>query len=367
MTFANFIFFIFLFFSITFFIVLVLLMRQIKKQGRLPQDKMTTLAAVLFIPSIIIFALLFKSISNWRNDISKEQNRIEIESFIASVYKPLSDSRTKLRANLLDIQILIRKAESMEIAHPNHFDLIRIVNQQWSLGHAALYKAYTETDKEVRRAWIAHNTMDRQDVLVKFSKQAVQIETQIKKAQTDSQTHLYGVQGEMVKMLDRSRKLLDANRKPPKSKKQIAINLALRDKVRPINSGMTAELLRFLGTLDARLEEDVKTLHELIRIAGQQTAVIKDHLYKNRDLEQPLTKIIRDWKILEDQSNNALKEIYHAIEAEYVVRKLGLSPDNPAIKAMHQTFVKTIPTIKGEGLKQKKRIDQSYTINLGGN
>lgn len=342
-------------------------MRQIKQQGRLPQDKMTTLAALLFIPSIVIFALLFKSISNWRSDIRAEQNQIEVESFIASVYKPLANSRKELRNNLLQMQTLINKVESMEIEHPNHFDLIRMVRQQWSLGHASLYKAYTETDKEVRRAWIAHNTMDRQDVLVKFSKQAVQIEAQIKKAQTDYQTHLYSVQGEMVKMLDRARKLLDANRKPPKSKQQIAFNQSLREKIRLVNSGMSNTLLSFVGTLDTRLEEDVKTLHELIRVAGQQTAIIRDHLYKNRDLEQPLTKIISDWKALENQSNEGLKQIYYAIEAEYVVRLLGLDAESPAINAMHKTLLSTIPAVMGEGLKQKKRIDQSYSINLGVN
>ena len=349
------------------FILLVLLMRQIKKDGRLPQEKMTTLAAVMFIPAIIVFALLFKSTSNWRADIRQEQNRIEIESFIASVYQPLANSRTELRNNLLEMQTLIQKVESMELAHPNHFDLIRMVRQQWSLGHASLYKAYTETDKEVRRAWIAHNTMDRQDVLLKFSEQAVQIDAQIKKAQVDYQTHLYSVQGEMVKMLDQARKLLASNRITPKSKQQIAINQALREKIRPINTGMTTELLSFVGTLDMRLQDDVKTLHELIRLAGQQSAIIRDHLYKNRDLEQPLTKIITDWKTLEDKSNDGLQEIYYAIEAEYVVRRLGLTAKSPAIKAMHQTLLKTIPAIKGKGLKQKKKIDQSYSINLSGN
>ena len=341
-------------------------MRQIKRDGRLPQEKMTTLAALLFIPAIVIFALFFKSISSWRSDIRQEQNRVEVESFVASVYQPLANSRTELRINLLKMQTLIQKVESMELAHPNHYDLIRMVRKQWSLGHALLYKAYTETDKEVRRAWIAHNTMDRQDVLLKFSKQAVQIEKQIKKAQTDYQTHLYSVQGEMVKMLDRSRKLLESNRITPKSKQQIAINQALRENIRPINSDMTTELLSFIGTLDVRLEDDVKILHELIRIAAQQSAIIRDHLYKNRDLEQPLTKIISDWKTLEDKSNDGLQEIYYAIEAEYVVRRLGLSADSPAIKAMHQTLLKAIPAIKGEGLKQRKRIDQSYNINLSG-
>lgn len=342
-------------------------MRQIKKDGRLPQEKMTTLAAVLFIPAIVIFALLFKSISNWRTDIRQEQNRVEIESFITSVYEPLANSRSTLRTNLLEMQTLIQKVEAMELTHPNHIDLIRMVRQQWSLGHASLYQAYTETDKEVRRAWIAHNTMDRQDVLLKFSKQAVQIEAQIKKAQTNYQTHLYSVQGEMVKMLDRARKLLSANRSPPKSKQQIAINQQLREKIRPLNPGVTTDLLNFIGTLDMSLKGDMEILHELIRVASQQSAIIRDHLYKNRDLEQPLTKIINDWKLLEGKTNKSLQQIYYAIEAEYVVLRLGLLQDSPSIKAMNQTLLKTIPAIKGEGLKQKKRIDQSYSINLSGN
>jgi len=131
LTFANFIFVIFLLISIVVFIVLVALIRQIKKDGRLPQEKITTLTALLFIPAIVIFALLFKSISNWRTDIRTEQNQIKIESFISSVYPPLARSRSQLRKNLLEMQTLIEKVESMELAHPNHVDLIRKVRQQW--------------------------------------------------------------------------------------------------------------------------------------------------------------------------------------------------------------------------------------------
>jgi len=180
----------------------------------------------------------------------------------------------------------------------------------------------------------------------------------------DYQTHLYSVQGEMVKMLDRARKLLAANRNPPQSKKQIAINQSLRETIRPVNTGVASELLNFLSTLDKRLTDDVNIMHELIRVSGQQSAVIRDHLYKNPDLEQPLTKIINDWKLLEDKSNKSLQQVYYAIEAEYVVRKLGLSANSPAIKAMNQTLLKTIPAIKNQGLKQKKVIDQSYSVNL---
>lgn len=366
MTFANFIFVIFIVVSIAVFIVLALLMRQIKIDGRLPHEKMTTLAAILFIPALIVCALCFKSISNWRTDLRQEQQRIKIESFISDVYQPLANSRVELRKNLLKVQALLQHVERMISTHPNHLALTSMLKKQWSLAYASLFEVYTETDKEVRRAWIAHNTLDQQDVLLKFSKQAIQIDAKIKKAQADHQIYLHDIQGKMVEALNRSRKLLAAHQTPPKSTRQVESNQALRKGIRPINTAVSEELMSFLGTLDSRLQNDLKVLYELIRISGQQSAIIRDHLYKNRDLERPLTKIISDWKILEDKSNKSLQQIYYAIETEYIVRQLGLPSNSPAIKAMHQTLTKTIPAIKGEGLKQKKKIDQSYSINLKG-
>ncbi len=338
-------------------------MRQIKKDGRLPPEKMSTLAGVLFIPSIIIFALIFKGISNWRADIQLENNKIELESFVSGVYEPLTKSRRSLLKNLSSMNGLIRNVENMELEHPNHADVIRDVKDQWSVAYEELHKAYLDSDKEVRRAWIAHNTMDSQDVLVKFSKQAVQIESELKKAGKNYQAHVYSVQDAMVKSLDQSRKLVDANIKPSKSKKQNVLNQALRESIRPFNNFAITELLNFLGTLDERLKNEVETLRELIRLSAQQAAILKDHLYKNRDLEKPLTKIISDWKALEDSSNESLEQILYAIEAEYVAVKLGLSIESPAIKAMHKTLYNNIPTIVGKGLKQRVVIDQSYRIN----
>lgn len=183
MTFANFILVIFLLLSLLVFVVLVLLMRQIKKDGRLPREKMSTLAGVLFIPCIIIFALIFKGISSWRADIQQENNKIKLESFVSGVYAPLTKSRRSLLNSLSSMNGLIRNVENMELEHPNHTEVIRHVKDQWGVAYKDLQQAYLDSDKEVRRAWIAHNTMDSQDVLVKFSKQAVQIESQLKQAE----------------------------------------------------------------------------------------------------------------------------------------------------------------------------------------
>lgn len=343
--------------------MLVMLMRQIKKQGSLPAEKMSTLAAVLFIPAIIIFALVFKSISNWRADLKLEASQIEIESFVQRVYKPLSDSRKALLNSLAEMRSLLLQIESMEASYPNHASLIQQVKKEWDTGQSALYEAYSDTDREVRRAWIAHNTLDSQDVLGKFSKQAVKLQSNIKRAEKDYKVHLYGVHDEMVKSLDSARHLLNSMQKPAKSKKQREKNAALRETIRPFNQALVAELIQYLAQIDGRLEQQVLTLQELIRLSGQQAAILRDHLYQNPDLEKPLTKIIQSWKALEADGQSQLQQILYAIESEYVAVKLGLPTNNPAIKALRKSLRVNVPAVVGRGLKRRKEIDQSYTIN----
>lgn len=340
-----------------------MLIRQIKKDGRLPPEKMSTLTAVLFIPTIIIFALTFKWISGWRADIQHQKNQIEIKAFVESVYKPLATSQKSIVSNLSEMRSLLIETDNMGLDHPNHIKLIQHVKDQWQKGHGVLYDVYTDTDKEVRRAWIAHNTMDREDVLGKFSKQAVQLEVQIKKAEKVYQSSIYSVQGEMIKTLDRARRLLDANRKPAKLRKQRKANQTLSDAIRPYSSSARVDLIMHLTAIDPRLTDDVKTLQELIRIAGQQIVVLRNHLQNNNDLEKPLTKIILDWKNYEESTQLRLRQVLFAVEAEYVSRKLGLSYKSPAVKAMHKSLLLDIPVIVGKALKQRKIINQSYNIN----
>ncbi|MGV6852300.1 MAG: hypothetical protein ACWA5R_09025 [bacterium] len=338
-------------------------MRQIKKDGRLPAEKMSTLAAVLFIPAFIIFALSFKGISTWRNGIKLETEQIKIESFVKKAYQPLSSSRQSLQNNLSQMQSLIQNIESMALSYPNHAELIQKVKQQWGTGQDALSSAYVETDREVRRAWIAHNTLDSQDVFAKFSKQAVYLESQIKKAEKDYDVHLHSVQGEMTKAVNDASQLIRALRKPAKSKKQQLKNKALREKIRPFNQSLTAELIGYVGQIDKRLEQQILTFQELIRISGQQSAILRDHLYQNPDLEKPLTKIINNWKTLESDSSLRLQQIFYAIEAEYVAVKLGLPEKNSAIEALRKNMRTIVPEVVGQSLKRRKAIDQSYNIN----
>ena len=339
-----------------------MLMRQIKKDGRLPPDKMMTLGAILFIPTILIFALVSKSISNWRADIQIEKERVEVSQFVQRVYKPLATSQESLVNSFAKMRFLLQQTKELERAYPNHAELISSVTTQWSDSQSVLYDAYDVTDKEIRRAWISYNTMDQQDVLSKFAKQAVHLETGIKKAEKSYQLKVHSVQDEIIKNLDAARRLLDSNRKKSQSKKQKARNKALQEKIRPFDDSTISSLILFIDSIDSRLKDDVVSLQKLIRISGQQSEIIMAHLVKNQDLEKPLKIIINDWKALEANTRMHFKQVLYAVEAVYVAKKLGLNKNSPAIKAMEKSLLINVPSIVGKALKQRNRIDQSYKI-----
>jgi len=58
-----------------------------------------------------------------------------------------------------------------------------------------------------------------------------------------------------------------------------AINQSLNELIKPVNSNVSTELLTFIATLDERLEADLSSIHELIRVSAQQSALIRDLLY----------------------------------------------------------------------------------------
>ena len=337
-------------------------MRQIKKDGRLPAEKMTTLAAVLFLPALLVFALVFKGISNWRSDIQFENNRVEIETFVNHAYPPLVDSQQRLLLTLQEMQALLGDIEALEMEFPSHIDLIQTIKQQWLTSQNVLYNVYETTDREIRHAWISHKTMDSRDVLAKFSKQAVQLNSNITNAKKDYRLELLGAQDGLVKNLDAARQLLDSVRKPPKSKKQRTKNAETLKKIRHFDDRTKTKLVNFLGRIDSRIQQEVEALSELIRLSGQQIAKVRAFLLKNQDLEKPLTKIMTDWKTLEQNSFTRMNQILFATEAEFIALKLGLSQNSPAIKAMHKSLRVNLPAIVGKAQKERKSIDQSYNF-----
>ena len=363
MTFANFIFVIFLLVSLLIFVVLVLLIRQIKKDGNLSDKKVNKLSAILFIPAIIIFVFIFKQISDWRTDIRNEQEQLELNSFVETNHKPLLISQNAIQAERYKIQRILQKMESMVLEHPNHEQLIFKAIERWNRGLQELWNAYTDTSREIRYYWLLSKTKEGQDVKATFSKRAIALKTNNKKADKKYQKIIFSIRGDLVKSLDRARKLLDANRRPSKNKKQRAINQLIRQNMHPFNDGTVSNLVNFMGQIDVRLKTEVEKLQELIRTSGQQSIIIRNFLQDNPDLETPLTITINNWLVLEHNSRKRLNQILYAIEAEFIALHLDLPLKSAAIRAMHKSLLKNVPLIVGKALKQKKNIDQSYNIS----
>ncbi len=338
-------------------------MRQIKKDARLPAKKRTMLGAILFIPAIIIFVLIFKQITNWRADIQFQQERAELNAFVSSVYPPLVDSQNAILAEKRKMSVLLQKVENLGYQHPNHAQLITDITQKWRLGLQKYEGAHKETDREIRRAWISYNTMDQQDVLVKFAKQSVRLDLKNKKAEKKYQNTIYNIQDKLIKSLDNARRLLDANRRSPKNKKQKALVQYIRQNILPFTTGAEERLVNFLGTIDQRLKQEVENLQELIRFSAQQSIIVRNHLQNNPDLEAPLVTTINNWIRLEQIGQEKLNQILYAIEAEYIALSLDLSLKSPAIRAMHKNLLRNIPLIVGKAMKQRQTIDQSYNIS----
>jgi hypothetical protein len=361
LTFANFIFAVFLLLSAIVVMVLIMLIRQIRKDGNLPEEKMNTVVALLFIPAIIIFALVFKGITDWRGEIQQQQERLEISQFVERIYTPLATSQQSLRDSFVQMRTLLREIDELEITYSNHAKMISTIRKEWSAAQLVLFNTFNDTDKEVRRAWIAHNTMDQEDVLAKFSKQAVYLEENLQKAEREYELSLHSSHDKLIKNLDGARKLIDSNRKPPR-KKQRLLNKDLLENLQPFNDRITADLTTYIASIDSRLKVEIETLQELIRLSGQQVSILKTHLRKNADLEKPLTIVINRWIDLEQKNRAQLKQVLYAIEAEYVARKLGLSAKSPALAALHKSLRINIPAMVGNALALRKSIDQSYKV-----
>lgn len=356
--FANVVLIAFLLVSVIIFGFLIVLIRQIKKDGQLSQDRLTRLTAFLFIPALLIFALVFYAISNWRSDIKHQQNRIEIEQFVKGVYKPLTISQQSLLQSVQHMRKLRDSIAPLRDKHPNHAEMLKNIASEWRGSQQTLYTLYSETDKEIRHAWISYKTMNRQDVLDKFYTKAVKLNDKITKLNRDYQIGVRGAKDELVDSIDTARRLLN-NKKPKKKKKPV-------DNKTPIifdfNDSATTTLLSFLSEFDIGLEIEVQRLREDIRLASQRYEEVRLYLIDNPDLEKPLNKVLDDWIRLEKNNRTDLNRILYAIEAEYLATRLGLSKNNQAIKAMHKSLKLNIPAIVGKAQKQREVLERSYNI-----
>lgn len=339
-----------------------MLIRQIKKDGRLPDKKRITLAVILFVPTLLVFGLVFKQISDWRIDIQSKQEQHELDKFVAFIYEPLLYSQRGIEDERIRMQGLFQDAESMALEYPNHQKLIASVANKWFVGLQELWRNYIEINKEIRFYWILSRTNEGQNVKSKFSKRAISLTANNKKANKKYRKIIFSIRDDLVKSLDEARILLNSNYRPARRKRDRERNKFIRDNILPFSDATTAKLIDFIKGIDQRLAAEVKKLQELIRKSGQQSVKIQNYIQSNSDLAVPLTITINNWVKLENQSRAKLDQILYAIEAEYLAFYLELPRSDAAIKGMNKSLRRNIPSIVGKALKQYKNIDQSYNI-----
>lgn len=372
--FANVVFIAFLLISAIVFGFLVLLVRQIKKDGQLSQEKLTRLSAFLFMPFILIFALVFYGLSSWRADLKYQQSRVEVEKFVNRVYPPLAESQQSLLQSISHMRKLQESIEPLRDEHINHAGLLDKIATEWRDSQQTLYTLYAETDKEIRHAWISYKTMDQQDVLDKFNTKAVKLNDKITKLDRDYQVGVRGAKDELIKSIDAARRLLEDKKRRTKQKKKKSkakskkqIKGKNKDNQEPIvivnfTERTTAKLLAFLSRLDDALADEVLRLEEDIRIARQRHEEVRLYLKDNPDLQLPLSKVMNGWQQLQRTNHQYKNQILYALEAEYLARKLGLSKNDPSVSAMHKTLQSKIPSIVRKARMQRVALERSYSI-----
>jgi len=360
---ANAVLIAFLLVSVIIFGFLIVLVRQIKKDGQLSQDRLTRLTAFLFIPALLIFALALYGISSWRAEIRQQQNLTEIAQFVNSVYKPLATSQQALLQSIQHMRTLRNSISPLRDKHPNHAEMLKNIASEWRGSQQTLYNLHTQTDKEIRHAWISYKTMNQRDVLDKFYTKAVNLNDKINKLNRDYQIGVRGAKDELIMSIDAARRILNNQKKTKKSKKKSKKQTSNSTPIIfDFKDSTITVLLNYLSQFDIGLEIEVQRLREDIRLAQQRHEEVRLYLIDNPDLEKPLNKVLDDWVLLQTNNRTHLNRILFAIEAEYLADELGLSKNNQAIKAMHKSYKLKIPSIVGKAQKQREVLERSYNI-----
>ncbi len=362
MMFANVSFILFLILSIAVFGFLTLLVRQIRRDGQLPEDKLKRLSALLFIPTILIFIVIFYGLSSWRAEIKAQQTRAEIAQFVTRVYKPLGDSQQALLQSARDMRLWIDGVARLREEFPHHHELLSRIEAEWHASQKRLFQLYADTDKEIRHAWISYKTLNQQDVFDKFYTKAVRLNNKIEKVNKDNQLNIRGVQDELVKSIDQARRLLNSKKNNKRKRKKTQKPHQPETGMDDFKETTITTLLQYLSSRDKGLAGEVRHLQENIRLARQRHEEVLLYLEDNPDLRQPLEKVLQGWQTLQTLNQQDLNKILYALEVHYIARKLGLSKNNPAIKAMRKQLALRIPAIVSHAQKQREALERSYNI-----
>ena len=341
---------IFIILSLALLVGWFLLVKKIHNKTHLPSEQLFLLAmGLLFIVGLLIWKSSDK-LETWQNGPTPEVED-KIHNYTLSIYKPLVQSRKRVAAEIRDMNILLDDIDELVNDHPRHANLLLEVKQIWSKGVFALKKLQKETDKEVRHAWIAHDTMNQKTVDAKFSKEAVILDKNINIELDTFQKLILKVHEMIRKDLAGIQKQL--TKKTPRSNE-------LSRNTLNFSTDTSEKLLRFSKTIDPAAHAQLEKLVDEIGITEQRQEKVKNHLADNPDLAGPLNQVIEAWKAAEQNNRYHFDQLLYALESALLGRKLGLDKKDYAIVSMNNTLKSHIPAIISEIQQKRSAIDNSY-------
>ena len=288
---------------------------------------------------------------NLGSGIFSSDNKEEIHNFTLKVYKPLVHSLDTVDAEINDMKVLLADINDLIDEHPRHSSLLISAKKTWSDGAYELRKQQKEVKKKIRRAWIAHDSMNQKMVGTKFSRDAVKLDKRVNQNLKTFRKLIINVHEMVRNDLAKSQKQLG------RKKRQTDRGSRNTPKFKP---KVTSKLLAYAKTIDANIHQGMEGLVDAIAITEQRQEKNQQHLEENKDLEGPLIKVIDYWKEAEIQGRHYIDQLLFALESALLGRKLGLKKNDYAITSMNRSLKKHIPKILKKVESRRIAIDNSY-------
>ena len=332
---------------------------------KIRHDKPEMASEKLFLIAIVsLFILLFTiwRVSGSTNDLQwkgwnsggslfSTENQEEIDEFTRKVYQPLFYTLGTVDEEVNDMHILLEDINGLIDEHPRHSSMLIKAKEIWKEGIYTLRKEQKEIKKAIRRAWIAHDTMNQNTVDTKFSREAVKLDKRMNSDLQKFRKLIIFVHSVIRKDLVSSQQRLGKRNKKTDWSSRNAPQYSAR---------LAGKLLAYSKTLNPVIPEGIEKLINEIAITEQRQEKNRQHLEENKDLTAPLIKVIDYWKAAEKQDRYYYNQLLYALEAGLLGRKLGLKKKDYGIVSLNKTLKKQVPNILKKAQRNRIRIDNSY-------
>ncbi|MCK5917971.1 MAG: hypothetical protein KAG34_06080 [Cocleimonas sp.] len=361
---------IFIIFAIALLIGWYLFVKRMRNKNPNMSSEQLFLIAIALL-GLLLFALwhISESVDNIGSDVASDDtetqwtdwnlgrsifssdNKEKIHNFTLKVYKPLVHSLDAVDAEISDMKVVLADIDDLIDEHPRHSSLLIRAKKTWSDGAYELRKKQKSVKKDIRRAWIAHDTMNQKTVDIKFSRTAVKLDKRVNRDLKTFRKLIINVH-EMVRD-----DLASSQKKLGRKKQQTEKGSRNTPKFKP---KLIGTLLAYSKTINSNVHQGMEKLVDEIAITEQRQEKNREHLEENRDLEGPLIRVIDYWKEAEIQNRHYFDQLLFALESALLGRKLGLKKNDYAITSMNRSLKKHIPSILKKVQNRRVAIDNSY-------